>query len=162
MRDRRGRFSSLSIDRVWAIRDNNLRQGRVAERREEHREDHTYLHKADLTYGDQVHTSSWPYDIPNSSRISRDGWRVGRKLVELDILLENLRYCQHCYLGPVPLTLCNIAGEMNVGLGSYLYVRCTNIDCLKINRVSCGKLHRTKGQHGMQSFVVNTKLGLGK
>ena len=55
---------------------------------------------------------------------NREGWKVGRRLIELEVLLSNLKYCQACRLGPVPLTYHNIVGEMQKGLSGYLYVEC--------------------------------------
>ena len=93
---------------------------------------------------------------------NREGWKVGRRLIELEVLLSNLKYCQACRLGPVPLTYHNIVGEMQKGLSGYLYVECQNIDCRHINRVAYGKTHHKRNAKGMPSFDVNTKLGTGK
>lgn len=90
-------------------------------------------------------------------------WKVGRRIVEWEVILKNLRFCQACGLGPVPLTYESVKGELQKGLGGYLYVECSYHDCRHINIAAYGKTHRdpTKSGHGMPSFVVNTKLGTG-
>ena len=97
--------------------------------------------------------------LPNS--VSRSGWRVGRRIVELEILLSALSSCKFCRLGPIPLTLFNIIGELKKGLGGYLYVKCQNAECNGVNIVPYGKTHHMK-QKGSPCFAVNTKLGTGK
>lgn len=93
-----------------------------------------------------------------------ESWKVGRRIVEWDVLLNNLKFCKQCGLGPVPLTYESIKGELVKGLGGYLYVECSYHDCRYINTAAYGKTHRdqTKKKGGMPSFVVNTKLGTGK
>ena len=90
-----------------------------------------------------------------------DGWREGRRIVEWLVLLENLKFCHSCKLGPVPLTLYNVVGERQRGLGGYLYVVCQNPSCMAVNRVAYGKTHHQK-KKGMPCFVVNTKLGMSE
>ncbi|XP_045176109.2 uncharacterized protein LOC123536767 isoform X2 [Mercenaria mercenaria] len=93
---------------------------------------------------------------------SDESWKVGRRLVEWDVLLDNLKYCKKCKLGPVPLTINTIQGELQKGLGGYLYVKCENPDCEYINRAAYGKTyHQTAERRGMSRFAVNTKLGTG-
>ena len=97
-----------------------------------------------------------------SKNIRADGWKFGRRVVELDVLLSSLKYCRACRLGPVPLTYYNVVGEMKRGLGGYIYVKCQNVDCGEINCVPYGKTHRLKkSKPGMPCFAVNTKLGTG-
>lgn len=96
--------------------------------------------------------------IPNCA--SRDSWRSGRRVIELGVLLEGLRFCGFCRLGPIPLTLYNVVGELRKGLGGYLYVRCENPECQEVNRVAYGKTHRLR-KAGMPCFAANTKLGIG-
>ena len=67
--------------------------------------------------------------IPLPPNVKRDSWKKGRRLVELNELLSNLKACQSCKLGPVPLMHNNIAGEYQKGLSGYLYVVCQNPDC---------------------------------
>ena len=54
----------------------------------------------------------------SSSEIQKrdDGWKFGRRAVELDVLLSSLKYCRACWSGPVPLTCYNVVGEMKQGL----------------------------------------------
>lgn len=90
-----------------------------------------------------------------------DNWKEGRRIVEFGVLLSNLRHCEACRLGPVALTYDSVVGELQKGLGGYLYVKCSNNDCNHVNRVPYGSTHRVK-KLGMPCFAVNTKLGTGK
>lgn len=91
----------------------------------------------------------------------QSSWKIGRRLVEFSVLLNNLKFCESCRLGPVPLTMNNIKGELKKGLCGYLYVQCMNLECGHVNRVAYGKVHHTK-KRGMPCFDVNTKLGTCK
>ena len=93
--------------------------------------------------------------------VNRDGWRVGRRIIELGVLLDNLQFCVKCKLGPVPLTKYSVLGELRKGLSGFLYVRCSNTDCEHVNRVPYGKTHRLN-ERGMPCFAANTKLGVCK
>ena len=85
---------------------------------------------------------------------------MGRRLVEWEVLLENLRHCKNCRLGPVPLTINSIKGELQKGLSGFLYVECEN--CGFVNSAAYGKTHRiATTSQGMPCFTVNTKLGTG-
>jgi hypothetical protein len=89
-------------------------------------------------------------------------WKIGRRIIELGVLLENLKFCKSCRLEPVPLTLYSVQKEIKKGLGGYLYVQCQNLNCGFINCVPYGKTHRGKsGKSGMPCFAVNSKLGTG-
>lgn len=100
--------------------------------------------------------------VENSGSGIDESWKLGRRLVEWEVLLENLKYCKKCKLGPVPLTINTIQGELQKGLGGYLYVKCENPDCEFINRAAYGKTyHQTAEHRGMPCFAVNTKLGTG-
>jgi len=88
-----------------------------------------------------------------------ESWH-GRRVIELDVLLKNLQYCQHCRLGPVPLTYDNVVGELQKGLGGYLHVMCLNVECGAVNKVPYGKTHHMK-KKGMPCFDINTRLGIG-
>lgn len=90
---------------------------------------------------------------------SREGWKEGRRIMELGVLLSELKVCKKCRLGPVPLTYHNIIGELQKGLAGLL--ACQNPECGYINMVPYGQTHRVK-MTGAQCFVVNTKLGTGK
>lgn len=59
--------------------------------------------------------SDFHQKIKLGSNVSREGWRDGRRIVELVLLLENLKYCQSCKLGLVPLAYYNIVGELQKG-----------------------------------------------
>ncbi|XP_062601776.1 uncharacterized protein LOC134263439 [Saccostrea cucullata] len=99
-----------------------------------------------------------PPKIPENA--SKDSWKEGRRIIELhvDCLLSGLLYCKNCLLGPVPLTYDTVVGELKKGLGGYLYVLCSNVDCRHVNKVPYGKTYRVT-KNGMPRFSVNTKLG---
>ena len=96
----------------------------------------------------------------NSKKINTDSWKFGRRVIELDVLVRNLKSCHKCKMGPLYLTESSIKGEMKLGLGGYLYVQCSN--CLFINRMEYGKTHKLQKKRGMPNFCINTKLGTGK
>ncbi|XP_053400079.1 uncharacterized protein LOC123542175 isoform X3 [Mercenaria mercenaria] len=120
--------------------------------------EHNYTNTGLCNGSDCTATNCSNFHFELGASVSRDGWREGRRLIELDILLNNLKYCRSCKLGPVPLTAYNVVGELQKGLGGYLYVVCQNPDCNFVNRVAYGKVHRMK-TNGMPCFDVNTKLG---
>ena len=109
-----------------------------------------------------------PGEVPYGTKVSRDGWRYGRRVVEVGFLLEQLAHCRFCLLGPVPLTHLNLVGEQICGLGGFFYVQCTNLECEMVNIVPYGKQHQTattqskENKRGNKAFAVNTKLGCGK
>lgn len=141
-RDSKGRFSSKNKPR---------KQRKIASLKE-----HSYSTVANNRSSQTVTSDS----LAKNNNL----WKEGRKLIELDVLLENLRFCQKCFLGPVPLTIYSIKGELPKGLGGYFYVQCGNHDCGYINTVAYGKTYRepgTENRQGMGSFAVNTKLGIG-
>jgi hypothetical protein len=86
------------------------------------------------------------------------------KVGDMDEELLNWKfYCSECFLGPIPLTIHTVVGELKKGLGGYLYVRCQNVDCGHINIAPYGKTRHQKDRTvGMPCFDVNTKLGTGK
>ncbi|XP_076081172.1 uncharacterized protein LOC143052096 [Mytilus galloprovincialis] len=87
-------------------------------------------------------------------------WSSGRRLVEWAVLLDNLKFCKQCNMGPLLLTDDFVKGEMKCGLSGYLYVQCSS--CMELNRVPYGSQHRDPSKpkaKGMPSFSVNTKLG---
>ena len=59
------------------------------------------------------------YTVPGP----RGGWREGRRVIELGVLLDNLAVCPKCKLGPIPITRNNVVGELQKGLSGYLYLR---------------------------------------
>ncbi len=165
-RDSRGRFANSRISTNTAVRHVNLELGRLPKETTDTQDqadlskvflDHDYINKCG---GQDATTRVKQYLKESNKKINLD-WREGRYIIELGELLDNLRYCQHCGLGPVPLTSSNLIAEMPCGLGGYFYVLCTNISCQKVNRAAYGKTHRT-AKTGMPSFAINTKLGLGK
>jgi hypothetical protein len=91
---------------------------------------------------------------------SAGGWRKGRRVIEFDVLVRNLAHCKECRLGPLLLTSDNVVGELQKGLGGYLYVMCSNWECRAVNLVSYGTTHHNKTK-GMPCFEINTKLGFG-
>jgi hypothetical protein len=107
------------------------------------------------------HSYNTTVTIPSLSDPPDDTWKEGRRLVEFGVLLSKLQHCEACRLGPVALTYESVVGELQKGLGGYLYVRCSNHDCGHINRVPYGSTHRVK-ERGMPCFSVNTKLGTGE
>jgi hypothetical protein len=66
-------------------------------------------------------------DFPSLGKNVNRDWR-GRRVMELPVLLEGLKTCTSCRLGPIPLYTENIVGERRRGLGGYLYVKCLNPD----------------------------------
>ncbi len=89
-----------------------------------------------------------------------NSWREGRRIMELGVLLDNLRFCSNCDLGPVLLLPDTIVGEKQMGLGGYLYVQCQY--CKHLNRAAYGKTHMVESGKGRTSFAVNSKLGARK
>lgn len=142
VRDKTGRYKKIVNSRRIKKQSNVI-------------EDHNYV-GAHLCNGQDCECQP---KLPKN--VSRMGWKTGRRIVEFDVLLSGLKSCKFCSLGPVPLTLFNIVGELQRGLGGYLYVKCTNNDCEEINIVPYGKTHRREKSKGIPSFVVNTKLGTG-
>lgn len=90
-----------------------------------------------------------------------ESWMAGRRVVEFAVLVEGLKYCKSCRLGPIPLTSENIVGELKKGLGGYLYVKCLIADCGSVNCIPYGKIVKGSKQ-GSSTFAVNTKLGTGR
>lgn len=126
-----------------------------------HEVDHDYFtqHACKGKCTDRYCSKSKSMDF--GKNVDRVGWMEGRRIVEFQVLLSSLRTCKFCRLGPVPLTLDNVVGEMKKGLGGYLYVRCVNPDCGEVNIAPYGKTHHVK-KKGMPCFVANTKLGTCK
>lgn len=103
--------------------------------------DHNYCGVSNTCNGadcsNQNCTSYFHLELPKS--VSKTSWRDGRRIVGFGFLLDNLQNCTECRLGPVPLTRDSVVGELRKGLGGFLYVRCQNIDCGKVNRAPYGK-----------------------
>ncbi|XP_056009475.1 uncharacterized protein LOC130051527 [Ostrea edulis] len=106
--------------------------------------------------------SSSEEDIPLGKYATREGWKEGQRIIEFGTLVEALESCRQCRLGPLSLSASNIVGELQKGLGGYLYVKCLNPECGEVNTIPYGQTHREKaGKAGMPCFVINTKLGTG-
>ena len=84
----------------------------------------------------------------------------GRRVVELNVLAEALDGgCEAC--GAV-LGLSDCIKETLSGLGSLLYVCCSNSECGETNICRTNKTHRSTGTtRGRPIFDVNTKLAAG-
>lgn len=87
----------------------------------------------------------------------RESLREGRRIVEFGVLLNSLKNCKSCKLGPKPLAYLNIVRELRKGLGGFLYVKCLNAECGHVNLVPYGKTHIMKSKKpGMPCVVINT------
>ena len=84
----------------------------------------------------------------------------GRRVVELNVLAEALDGgCEAC--GAV-LRLSDCIKETLSGLGSLLYVCCSNSECGETNICRTNKTHRSTGTtRGRPTFDVNMKLAAG-
>ena len=82
----------------------------------------------------------------------------GRRVVELNVLAEALdRGCEAC--GAV-LRLSDCIKETVSGLGSLLYICCSNFECGETNTCRTNKTRRSTGAR-RPIFDVNTKLAAG-
>ena len=81
----------------------------------------------------------------------------GRRVVELNVLAEALDGgCEAC---GAALRLSDCIKETLSGLGSLLYVCCSNSECGETNICRTNKTHRSTGTtRGRPTFDVNTKL----
>ena len=84
----------------------------------------------------------------------------GRRVVELNVLAEALDGgCEAC---GVVLRLSDCIKETVSGLGSLLYICCSNSECGETNICRTNKTHRSTGTtRGRPIFDVNTKLASG-
>ena len=85
-----------------------------------------------------------------------DNWRVGRRVVDLGILADELKKCGLCGQ-PLHLNIC--VGERKFGLAHVLLVKCTFPECGLLNDVPTGTKHKTSS--GGYAWDVNTKLAAG-
>ena len=94
---------------------------------------------------------------PDSTQDKNSGWRVGRRVVELGHLADQL-VCRYC---SKTLSLKNIERERRYGYASMLYIPC---ECGILNTISTGKSHRdpSKKAKGTPIYDINTKAVLGK
>lgn len=152
VRDKRGRFSKKSLP------------PEPVQRHEYVEEEHNYVGGCHDCIEGSTGCSTWGPGLEkffSSKKINTtSSWASGRRLIEWSVLLEGLRYCQFCMLGPLCLSMTTVKGEMKCGLGVFIYVQCTS--CMQLNRVAYGSTHKTPSSKGMPSFSVNTKLGAGK
>lgn len=75
----------------------------------------------------------WEHKLPDREEVCFENLtRIsGRRVVELDLLAEALdRGCNTC---AKPLQLSRITDETVSGLGSFLYIMCSNPDCGELN-----------------------------
>ena len=107
--------------------------------------------KSQLNENNEGTTENDPKDDAES------GWGIGRRIVKLKFLADQLKSCKHCCK---PLHLSNTTREQRVGYASILYITC---DCGFINNISTGKSHRPPGKEkrGMTVYDINTKAVLG-
>ena len=84
----------------------------------------------------------------------------GRRVVELNVLAEALDGgCEAC---GAALRLSDCIKETLSGLGSLLYICCSNSECGETNICRTNKTHRSTGTtRGRPIFDVNTKLAAG-
>lgn len=87
-------------------------------------------------------------------------WINGRRVVELDCLVDRLSACINCTL-PLELTRTSIIGETRHGLGGTLKIKCSNHVCSKVNNVPLGKRHSSTPGKKAQIWDVNTKIAAG-
>ena len=93
-------------------------------------------------------------EAESESQYVNSGWRVGRRVVELCTLAENLAQCsaQGCDLLQ---DLRNTLREYRYGLGSLLWIQCS---CGQLNKVHTGKFHY---EEKAAVYDVNTKMAAG-
>ena len=75
----------------------------------------------------------WEHKLPDREEVCFENLTKisGRRVVELDLLAEALdRGCNTC---AKPLQLSRITDETVSGLGSFLYIMCSNPDCRELN-----------------------------
>ena len=116
--------------------------------------------KLDCTEEDERCSDTAISDETSSSDSATEGWKDGRRIVELYYLAEQLRKCKNvdCSL---PLLLHDVHKETRVGYASILYITC---QCGMLNTITTGKSHRpaNKSNKGMPVYDINTKAVLGK
>ena len=94
----------------------------------------------------------------NSQHIT---WRDGRRVVELDVLVDELKGgCRFC---DEPISLVDLTSELRYGLGSLLSIKCSKGH---INLIPTGKRHfRSRSNSAKareQAWEINDKLAFGK
>ena len=84
---------------------------------------------------------------------------TGRRIVELSLLANQLD--SGCSVCGTPLRLSNCTQETVSGLGSFLYITCSEEGCGEVNVCHTSKAHRAQAR-GRSVFDINTKLAAGK
>ncbi|XP_069140965.1 uncharacterized protein [Argopecten irradians] len=138
-------LSSKEKDRRASVRLANVR-----------RSDTQPLLVAEHSYARNV--SDEPGEPGDPGPVSSDqdsSWRVGRRIVELDVLAKGLEGCSQC---GTPLALKNTTRETRFGLGSSLHIMCTTCTC--INKVPLGKKHNDVNKK-QTVWDVNSKVAIG-
>ena len=83
----------------------------------------------------------------------------GRQVIKLDVLARALDSCSACGKA---LQLSNCQDETISGLGSFLYIMCSDLECEEVNVCTTNKWHRATGAGRFRPiFDVNTKLAAG-
>lgn len=97
-----------------------------------------------------------PKEIENVQDENDAPWKIGRRIVEIGHLAEQLRSCVSC---KAPLELHNIIEERRHGFASLLYIKC---HCDAVNKVTTGKRHHASQKEKALVFDINTKAVFGK
>ncbi|XP_055999332.1 uncharacterized protein LOC125677071 [Ostrea edulis] len=93
------------------------------------------------------------------SESAESSWRVGRRVVELGTLVDNLK--RGCTMCDNMLHLVNTIGGRKFGLGQVLQVQCTQPTCSFVNDIPTGSKHKVKAGKKQYAWDVNTKLAAG-
>ena len=124
--------------------------------------DHSYgepPERRDQADIDEVAYEITVYDTSDDEAAVDLSWQDGRGIVELGVLSDQLAACK-CFH---PLNLQNCVGEKRYGLGSMLYVACSNPVCNHKNRLVLGKRTFNDNQkRGLPSWDVNRKAAGGE
>ncbi|KAK3090923.1 hypothetical protein FSP39_015740 [Pinctada imbricata] len=146
-----GRASALKKHKQKVLNANrNKRWSNLSMSTPSHHLDHSYCNGS----GPDVAEEFEPEAEVTSDEPEVSGWRVGRRIVELGTLADNLRSCFFC---TEPLHLIDCVGETKMGLAQVLRVKCRQ--CKGTNDVPTGSRHTT--QRGGKAWDVNTKLAAG-
>ena len=125
--------------------------------------DHSYgepPERRDQADIDEVAYEIIVYDTSDDEAAVDLSWQDGRRIVELGVLSDQLAACKECFH---PLNLQNCVGEKRYGLGSMLYVACSNPVCNHKNRLVLGKRTFNDDQkRGLPSWDVNRKADGGE
>jgi len=102
------------------------------------------------------------YHVASARTIQRNtyhqGWKAGRRIVDLGILAEGLRCCKSC--GKENMSMDNIIKETKFGLGGLLHILCKN--CAAVNKVALGKRHGIANQDHQKVWDINSKAAIGR